>query len=95
MGSQWTALAGTKYRSSVPDSNDPKKKDFFAAAKQMGYHLHKPGHYAKFSGMAHEETLLRFKKLAARCEFQLQDAYTQAFELWLDHIEHDMEKNKP
>jgi hypothetical protein len=88
----WTTSAHAKYRSDVAATDDPKKKDFFATAKQMGYRLRKPGHYAKFNGLAHEETLLRLRELAKAGGYQLQDVYTQAFELWIEQCDAESRK---
>jgi len=59
--------------------------------KQHGYRIRKPGEYVKFTQYVHENTVLRFKQTAAELDYKMQDASTEALELWLATKESDLE----
>lgn len=55
-----------------------------AKVKQLGYRVRKPGKYTKVSLFAHDETLVSFRAAAKDLDYKLQEAVTEAMDLWLE-----------
>jgi hypothetical protein len=63
-------------------SHDPKMA-FYKRAVSEGIPYKKPGDYTKFSGSVHAETFEEFRSLTSRLGYKLQDALTEAMDLWI------------
>lgn len=68
----------------MADKDDLSEKAVLEAAKKLGYRIRKPGEYVKFSTLVHENTLLKFKQVAEELDYQVQEACTEAFDIWLE-----------
>jgi len=79
----------------MPNKSGRKKgdlaPDLLRKLVKQGYRFRKPGEFVKFTHWVNENTLLRFKQTAAELNYKLQDASTDAFELWLLDKEPELE----
>lgn len=70
------------YGARMPRKNGEKR--LIAKVKELGYRVRKPGNYVKVTHFAHEDTLKEFRAVAERLDFRIQEAITEAMELWLE-----------
>jgi hypothetical protein len=74
-------------------SNDDERTSI-EKLKKLGYRVRKPGNYVKSSLVCHEGTLRQFKQRAKALDFLVQEAVTEAFDLWLEAHRADRPEKK-
>lgn len=64
-------------------SRDSDLMAFYEQAVAKGIPFKKPGNYIKFSSTIHEDSLRNFRSLTDRLGYKVQDALTEAVDLWV------------
>lgn len=68
----------------VIDQSDDDEKAVLDKVKRLGYRVSKPGPYIRNTFNVQADTLKRFREAAASLHFHIQDAVTEALDMWLD-----------